>query len=134
MSSSSHQDPCRDAHHGASACSSSDPYTPADLGQQDEESETYGMVEIGPQLMLQQHLHHFGALTLNEQQRWKQPIINALRSKSFNDGSKYFFREITLTFQRRVYAFFVTLYISLLAMAKSQQFATCSQRICSAIA
>ena len=91
MFGSSYQDLRRDAHHGASTCSGSNSATPADIGQQEEEGGAYVMVEKGAQLMLQQHLHHFSALTVSEQQRWKQPIINALRSKSFNDGSKYFF-------------------------------------------
>ena len=99
MSSSSFQDLRREAHHGASTCSGSDSATPADIGQQDEEGGAYVMVEKGAQLMLQQHLHHFGALTVSEQQRWKQPIINALRSKSFNDGSKYFLEKLRTPFK-----------------------------------
>ena len=55
--------------------------------------------------MLQQHLYHFGALTLNEQQRWKQPIINALRSKSFNDGSKYFLERLRTPFKEEFMRF-----------------------------
>ena len=99
MSSSSFQDLRREIHHGASTCSGSDSATPADIGQQDEESGALVMVEKGAQLMLLQHLHHFGALTVSEQQRWKQPIINALRSKSFNDGSKYFLEKLRTPFR-----------------------------------
>ena len=96
MFGSSYQDMHRDAHHGASTCSGSNSATPADIGQQEEEGGAYVM---GAQLMLQQHLHHFGALTVSEQQRWKQPIINALRSKSFNDGSKYFLEKLRTPFK-----------------------------------
>ena len=99
MFSSSYQDSCRDTHHGVSACSSSHSATPADLCQQDGENVTHGMVEKGAQLMLQQHLHHYGALTVSEQQRRKQPIINALRSKSFNDGSKYSLEKLRTPFK-----------------------------------
>ena len=52
-----------------------------------------GMLDKGAELVLQQHLHHCGALTMSEQQRWKQPIA-ALSSKSFNDGSKYFLEKL----------------------------------------
>ena len=99
MSSRSHQDPRCDADHDASACSSSDSAATADIGQQEEQSGTHVMVEKGAQFMLQQHLHHFGALTVSEQQRWKQPIVNALRSKSFNDGSKYFLEKLRTPFK-----------------------------------
>ena len=72
---------------------------PAGLSYHIEESITYGMVEKGAQLMLQQHLHHYGVLTVSEQQRWKQPIIAALRSKSFNDGSRYFLEKLRTPFK-----------------------------------
>ena len=99
MFGSPYQDLRRDARHGASTCSGSNSATPADIGQQEEEGGAYVMVEKGAQLMLQQHLHHFGALTVSEQQRWKQPIVNALRSKSFNDGSKYFLEKLRTPFK-----------------------------------
>ena len=56
------------------------------------------MVDKGAELMLQQHLHHCGALTMTEQQRWKQPTLAALSSKSFNDGSKYFLEKLRKPF------------------------------------
>ena len=99
MSSSSHQDPRCDAQYHASAGSSSDSAALADIGQQEEQGGTHVMVEKGAHFMLQQHLHHFGALTVSEQQRWKQPIVNALRSKSFNDGSKYFLEKLRTPFK-----------------------------------
>ena len=105
MSSSSYEDSCRDTHHGVSACSSSHSATPADLCQQDGENITHGMGEKGAQLMLQQHFHHYGALTVSEPQKWKQPIINALRSKSFNDGSTFFLEKVRTPFREEFMTF-----------------------------
>ena len=99
MSDIPSQDPCRDTRNDVSACSSSHPATPAGLSYHIEESITHDTVEKGAQLMLQQHLHHYGVLTVSEQQRWKQPIITALRSKSFNDGPKYFLEKLRTPFK-----------------------------------
>ena len=99
MSNIPPQDPCRDTRNDVSACSSSHSAMPAGLSYHIEESTTYGMVEKGAQLTLQQHLHHYGVLTVSEQQRWKQPIITALRSKLFNNGSKYFLEKLRTPFK-----------------------------------
>ena len=78
MSDIPSQDPCRDTRNDVSACSSSHSAMPAGLSYHIEENITYDMAEKGAQLMLQQHLHHYGVLTVSEQQRWKQPIITDL--------------------------------------------------------
>ena len=47
------------------------------------------LLEVGLELMLQQHLDYNGYLTTSEQTKWKNIITNALSEKSFNDTSKY---------------------------------------------
>ena len=47
------------------------------------------LLEVGSELMLQQHLDYNGYLTTSEQTKWKNIITNALSGKPFNDTSKY---------------------------------------------
>ena len=47
------------------------------------------LLEVGSELMLQQHLDYNGYLTTSEQTKRKNIISNAPSGKSFNDTSKY---------------------------------------------
>ena len=47
------------------------------------------LLEVGSELLLQQHLDYSGYITTSEQTKGKNIVTNALSEKSFNDTSKY---------------------------------------------